>query len=120
MRNGRRSTPSRIDRGHVEPTLKEATPGDISMALPGRVVTDLRESLDQLNQIVPGTASNSTLLYAPEIKFYARTIGVGRKMRTNIRNIFVAGDGAGVSRDIINASATGILAARGILEESRR
>ncbi|KXA99494.1 hypothetical protein AKJ40_02980 [candidate division MSBL1 archaeon SCGC-AAA259M10] len=103
----------------MEPTLKEATPGDIFMALPGRIVTGLRESLDQLDQIGPGTASNSTLLYAPEVKFYARTIGVGRKMQTKIRNIFVAGDGAGVSRDIVNASATGILAAREIVEESR-
>jgi len=118
LRKGRRSTPDRLEHGHIEPTLKDVTPGDISMALPGRVVTDLLESLEQLAKIIPGTASNSTLLYAPEIKFYARKIQVNGKMQTNIDNIFVAGDGAGLSRDIINASATGILAARGILEEA--
>lgn len=116
LRRGQRSTPSRIERGHVEPTLKGVTPGDISMALPGRIVTNLQEGLDQLDQVIPGVASNSTLLYAPEVKLYAMQISVDERMRTDIDNLFVAGDGAGLSRDIVNAAATGVLAARGIME----
>ncbi|KXA97654.1 FAD-dependent oxidoreductase [candidate division MSBL1 archaeon SCGC-AAA259I14] len=120
LRHGQRSTQNRIDRGHVEPTLKSVTPGDISMALPSRIVTDLKEGLDQLDEVIPGVASNSTLLYAPEVKFYAMKIAVKNNMETDIENLFAAGDGAGLSRDIVNASATGILAARGIIEKAER
>lgn len=119
LRNGQRSTSSRIERGHVEPTLKSVTPGDISMALPGRIVTNLQEGLDQLDRVIPGVASNSTLLYAPEVKLYAMQIDVDKNMRTDVDNLFVAGDGAGLSRDIVNAGATGILAARGIMNEEK-
>lgn len=119
LRNGQRSTPSRIERGHVEPTLKSVTPGDISMALPGRIVTSLQEALDQLDRVIPGVASNSTLLYAPEVKLYAMQISVNEKMETDTENLFVAGDGAGLSRDIVNAAATGILAARGIMKKEK-
>lgn len=119
LRHGQRSTLSRIERGHVEPTLRSVTPGDISMALPGRIVTNLREGLDQLDNVIPGVASNSTLLYAPEVKLYAMQIQVNENMETDMENLFVAGDGAGLSRDIINASVTGILAARGIMEKSQ-
>ncbi len=117
LRNGQRSTTSRVKRGHVDPTLRSVTPGDISMALPGRIVTNLQEGLDQLDKVIPGVASNSTLLYAPEVKLYAMRIGVDEKMETGLENLFVAGDGAGLSRDIVNASATGILAARGIMKK---
>jgi len=118
LRHGQRSTESRIERGHLEPTLKSVTPGDISMALPSRIVTNLREGLDQLDEVIPGVASNSTLLYAPEVKFYATRISVDENMETDVDDLFVAGDGAGLSRDIVNASATGILAARGIIRKA--
>jgi len=114
LRKGRRSTEDRIKRNLVINTLKEVTPGDISMALPHRIVMNIIEGLEVLDKIIPGVASDSTLLYAPEIKFYATQIQVDN-METNISNLFAAGDGAGLSRDIINASATGVLAARGIL-----
>lgn len=117
LRNGQRSTDGRIERSHVDPTLKSVTPGDISMALPGRIVTNLKEGLEQLDNVIPGVASNSTLLYAPEVKLYAMEVDVNENMETDIENLFVAGDGAGLSRDIINSSATGILAARGVLEK---
>lgn len=119
LRNGQRSTKGRIERGHVEPTLKSVTPGDISMALPGRVVTNLMEGLDQLDKVVPGVASNSTLLYAPEVKMYAMNISINENFETDKEGLFVAGDGAGLSRDIVNASATGILAAKGIERKKR-
>lgn len=118
LRRGQRSTWSRVQRGHVEPTLRSVTPGDISMALPGRIVTNLQEGLDQLDRVIPGVASNSSLLYAPEVKLYAMRIAVDEKMETDLEDLFVAGDGAGLSRDIVNASATGILAARGIMKKA--
>jgi hypothetical protein len=116
LHRGRRSTEERIARNPVRNTLGDVTPGDISMALPHRIVMDVIEGLEILNQIVPGVNSDSTLLYAPEIKFYAREIEVDEKMQTNICNLFVAGDGAGLSRGIVTAAATGILAGRGIMQ----
>lgn len=115
LRRGRRSNASRISRNSFKPTLFDVTPGDLSMALPHRVVTNIIEGLDVLNHIIPGAASGSTLLYAPEIKYYAMKMEVDSKMQTNMKGLFVAGDGAGLSRDLINASATGVLAGRGIL-----
>ncbi|RLF85367.1 FAD-dependent oxidoreductase [Thermococci archaeon] len=115
LRRGRRSTWSRIKKSDVEPTLKHVTPGDIAMALPHRVVTNIIEGLEKLDRVIPGVASDHTLLYAPEIKYYAMQVEVDDLLETTIENIFAAGDGAGLSRDIVNAAATGLLAARGIL-----
>ncbi|WP_457751869.1 NAD(P)/FAD-dependent oxidoreductase [Thermococcus sp.] len=117
LRRGRRSTWARIRRSDVEPTLKNVTPGDIAMALPHRVVTNIIEGLEKLDRVLPGVASDHTLLYAPEIKYYAIKVKVDENLETSIENIFAAGDGAGLSRDIVNAAATGLLAARGILKK---
>jgi len=117
LRRGRRSTQKRLKKNQVINTLKDVTPGDISMALPHRIVTDIREGLDVLNEIIPGVASDSTLLYAPEIKFYSMQVIVDRDMESSVRNLFAAGDGAGLSRDIVNAAATGVIAGRGILKK---
>ncbi len=117
LRRGRRSTWSRIRKSDVEPTLKHVTPGDIAMALPHRIVTNIIEGLERLDRVIPGVASDHTLLYAPEIKYYAMRAEVNHDLETSIENIFAAGDGAGLSRDITNAAATGILAARGILKK---
>ncbi len=119
LRSGRRSTWDRIERGHVMPTLRSVTPGDISMALPGRIVTGLVEGLECLDGVVPGVAEDSTLLYAPEVKLYAMQIHVDENMETNVPNLFVAGDGAGLSRGIVTAAATGLLAARGIIAKAK-
>jgi hypothetical protein len=115
LRRGRRSTRKRINANLVEPTLTGATPGDIAMVMPHRIVTNILEGLERLDKVIPGVASDSALLYAPEIKFYAMRVEVEKNMETSIPNIFVAGDGVGVSRGIIIASATGVMAARGIL-----
>lgn len=120
LRRGRRSTARRISRNAVRNTLKDVTPGDIGMALPQRIVGNLVESLETLDKVIPGIAADSTLLYAPEIKFYAMKIKVSRRLETSIPHLFAAGDGTGLSRDIINASATGILAGRGILANSEK
>lgn len=115
LRRGRRSNRDRISRNPVRNTLEDVTPGDISMALPHRVVMDIIEGLEKLNEIIPGVASDTTLLYAPEIKFYAMQLNVDRNLQTSIPNLFAAGDGVGLSRGLIPAASTGVLAARGVL-----
>ncbi len=87
------------------------------MALPHRIVTDLLEALEILNRVLPGVDSDQTLLYAPEAKFYALRPRTSKDLQTRISNLYVAGDGAGVSRGITTAVATGIIAARGILKQ---
>ncbi len=114
---GQRSTWCRIERSHVKPTLKDVTPGDISMAIPYRFVKDIIEGLDILDKLIPGVADNSTLLYATEIKFHGLKILTDKFMRTSVTKIYVAGDGAGVSRGIVGASVSGIIAGKGILHE---
>ncbi|GAB6147746.1 NAD(P)/FAD-dependent oxidoreductase [Stetteria hydrogenophila] len=112
---GRRSTWSRVERSAIEPTLKSVTPGDIGMAYPYRVVANIIEGLERLDKIMPGVASPQTLLYAPEIKFYSVRAVVSRELETSQPNIFAAGDGAGLSRGINVAAATGVIAARSVL-----
>ena len=115
---GRRSTWDRIERSVVEPTLKTATPGDISMALPFRVLTDILEGLERLDDLAPGVWSKHTLLYAPEVKYYALRVKVRPPtMETSIEGLYAAGDGAGLSRGINVAAATGYLAALGTAEK---
>lgn len=118
LRRGRRSTWKRIERGHVRPTLRGVTPGDVAMVMPHRIVTNIMEGLERLDMVIPGVAADSTLLYAPEIKFYAMRVEVGKSMETSKENLFIAGDGAGVSRGIITASATGVMAARGVISKA--
>ncbi len=114
---GKRSTAARIKKNRVQPTLLDATPGDISMALPHRTVMDIIEGLEKLNEVIPGVVSDSTLLYAPEIKFYTTMTKVDKNLETSLPGLFAAGDGCGLSRDITNAAATGVLAGRGILRK---
>jgi len=91
-----------------------AVPGDITLGLPARIVDNLWESLKTLDKIVPGILHPSTLLYAPEIKFFDTHFSTDRHLETNIEGIFVAGDGTGKSRGIVGAAISGIIAARGI------
>lgn len=117
LKRGRRSTWKRIGRSNVSPTFEKAVPGDIAMALPNRLVVDIIEGLEALNEVIPGVASDSTLLYAPEIKLYAMRAKVDQGLKTQVEGLYVAGDGAGVSRGIVGAAATGIIAANNILKE---
>jgi len=118
LRMGRRSTWTRISHSQIKPTLRSATPGDIAMAMPHRIVADIIEGLEKLDEIIPGVASSSTLLYAPEIKFSANKFQVNKNLETPVENLFVAGDGVGLSRGIVGAAANGILAGRGILKKA--
>jgi uncharacterized FAD-dependent dehydrogenase len=117
LERGNRSTWRRINRGNVKPTLRNVTPGDVGMGLPYRIVTDLLESLDKLDSVMPGVFSSSSLLYAPEVKFSANRVGTNENLETPLKNVFVAGDGAGLSGGLVTAAATGVLAARGILRK---
>ncbi|TRO54526.1 FAD-dependent oxidoreductase [Candidatus Bathyarchaeota archaeon] len=117
LRKHQRSTWERLDRSYVSPTLRDVTPGDLTMAYPQRIITDLTEGLEMLDRVMPGINSDSTLLYGPEIKFYAMRIATDSHLRTRISSLYVAGDGAGVSRGIVGAAATGLVAAQGILSQ---
>jgi uncharacterized FAD-dependent dehydrogenase len=114
LRRGRRSTRERIANGKVNPTLKDATPGDLSFVLPYRYLSDILEMLAALDNIAPGVNSEHTLLYGAEVKFYSMLPKLTRFLETEIENLFAVGDGAGVSRGLIQASVSGVIAAREI------
>jgi len=118
LMEGRRSTPARIKRGLVQPTLKSATPGDLSFVLPYRPLTGIVEMLQAMDKLAPGVASRHTLLYGVEVKFYSCRLELSPSLETGVNNLFAAGDGAGVSRGLIQASAAGVVAAREILRRS--
>ncbi len=111
---GRRSTEDRIERSVVRPTLKTATPGDLSFVLPYRYLVDIREMLQALDKVAPGIHSKHTLLYGVEVKFYSSRLELSESLETRIRNLFTIGDGAGVTRGLIQASASGVIVAREI------
>ncbi|MBW2093706.1 MAG: FAD-dependent oxidoreductase [Deltaproteobacteria bacterium] len=111
---GRRSTAKRIARGLTRPTLPEATPGDLSFVFPYRHLLSIIEMLQALEKLAPGTCSRHTLLYGVEVKFYSNRIEISRDLETQVNNLFTIGDGAGITRGLLQASASGIIAARAI------
>ncbi len=114
LRNGRRSTIDRIERGIVRPTL-QASPGDLSLVLPHRHLVSILEMFDALNHIIPGINHNDTLLYGVEIKLYSNKYDVDSSMMSKqIPNLYLIGDGSGISRGICQAAVSGILAASNI------
>lgn len=117
---GRRSTPERIARSVVTPTLKNATPGDLSFVLPYRYLADVREMLQALDKIAPGINSRDTLLYGIEVKFYSSRLQLSNCLETKIHNLFTIGDGAGVARGLVQASASGVIVAREIIKREKQ
>jgi uncharacterized FAD-dependent dehydrogenase len=115
LEGGRRSTPERLARSVVTPTLPSATPGDLNLVLPYRYVVTILEMLHALDEIAPGVASRHTLLYGVEVKFYSCRLQLTPEMETQIEGLFACGDGAGVTRGLVQASASGILAAQAIV-----
>lgn len=115
LQAGKRSTHERIAKGLVQPTLKDATPGDLSFVIPYRYLSDILEMLEALDRIAPGVNSEDTLLYGVEVKFYSMQLKLTNSLETEIENLFAVGDGAGVSRGLVQASASGVIAAREIL-----
>jgi len=119
LKRGRRSTWHRISKGFIEPTLTDVVCGDIAMALPERILTNLMEGLEKLNMIVQGVSNDETLLYAPEIKFFATQVETDQNLETRIRGLYVAGDGPGVAGNIVSAAATGIIPAKVIVQKNK-
>jgi len=117
LKRGRRSTRERINRSLVMSTLKEAVPGDISMALPARVLINLKEGIEQLDKVLIGLNSDSTLLYAPEIKLRSTQIRTNEFLMTNIKGLYVGGDAAGLSGNIIGAMTNGLVVGKNVVEE---
>ncbi|MDR1915281.1 MAG: FAD-dependent oxidoreductase [Synergistaceae bacterium] len=114
LKKGRRSTADRIARGLVRPTLKSAEPGDLSFVLPYRHLMGITEMIAALDHIIPGINSSSTLLYGVEVKFFSLKLDLDSNLQTKIPGLWAAGDGAGVTRGVIQASASGLWAARAI------
>jgi uncharacterized FAD-dependent dehydrogenase len=112
---GRRSTEERIERNLVKPTLKSATPGDLSFVLPYRYLSDVREMLHAMDVVTPGICAKHTLLYGVEVKFYSSRLELTQNLETKIKNLFAVGDGAGVTRGLVQASVSGVVVAREII-----
>jgi hypothetical protein len=119
LESGRRSTHERIARSVVSPTLKNATPGDLSFVLPYRYLADIREMLHALDKIAPGIHSRDTLLYGIEVKFYSSRLQLSNCLETKIHNLFTNGDGGGVTRGLVQASASGVIVAREIIKREK-
>jgi uncharacterized FAD-dependent dehydrogenase len=120
LKRGRRSTWHRINKGYIVPTMTDVVCGDIAMALPERILTNIIEGLEKLNHVVPGVANDETLLYAPEIKFFATQVETASDLETKIKGMYVAGDGPGVAGNIVSASATGLIPAKAIIAKNKQ
>lgn len=116
LQMGRRSTPDRIEEGAVRPTMPSATPGDLSFALPFRYISDILEMIEALDQMAPGINSRNTLLYGVEVKFYSSRVKLDSRLETEVKNLFAVGDGAGITRGLVQSSCSGVVVARAILE----
>jgi uncharacterized FAD-dependent dehydrogenase len=116
LKSGRRSTWERIEECPIVPSLKEVTPGDISLVMPARILQNLLEAIHKLESVLPGLDSSSTLLYAPEIKMNSTRIKTDNNLQTVIKGLYVAGDGAGVSGSITGAAASGLIVADALKE----
>lgn len=109
---GQRTTTQRLARSTVQPTLKKCTPGDLSFVLPFRHLRDILDMLEAMDELVPGVNSRETLLYGVEVKFYSARLELSQDLETKVANLFAVGDGAGVTRGLVQASASGVIAAR--------
>ncbi len=116
FKKGRRTTEERLCRNNIIPTLKDAVPGDLSLVFPHRIMVDIEEMLMALDKVTPGIASDETLLYGVEVKFYSNKVVIDKDFETSIRGLRAIGDGASVTRGLQQASANGIGVARSILE----
>lgn len=114
---GRRTTEERLMRNNITPTLKDAVPGDLSLVFPYRIMKDIEEMIYALDEVTPGMASDETLLYGVEVKFYSNKILVDQNFETNIQGLHAIGDGASVTRGLQQASANGLSVAKSLLEK---
>ena len=116
---GRRSTPSRIEEAFITPTLS-ATPGDLSLVLPKRILDGIIEMIYAVDKVAPGTANDDTLLYGVEVKFYNMEVEVNEKLESRYRGLYIIGDGSGITHSLSHASASGVHVARNIVQQDLR
>jgi len=116
---GQRTTPERLERSTIKPTLAKCTPGDLSFVLPYRHLRDILDMLETMDKLVPGVNARETLLYGVEVKFYSARIELSKELETRIENLYAIGDGAGVTRGLVQASASGVIASRAVLKKLR-
>lgn len=117
LERGRRSNAKRIEEGTVRPTL-DATPGDLSLVLPKRILDGIMEMIYALDKIAPGTANDDTLLYGVEVKFYNMEVKLDENLETSYKGLYIIGDGSGVTHSLSHASASGVYVANRIIEET--
>lgn len=115
FKRGRRTTDERLSRNNLIPTLKDAVPGDLSLVFPHRIMVDIAEMIEALDKVTPGIASDETLLYGVEVKFYSNKVVINKDFETSVPGLRAIGDGAGVTRGLQQASANGLSVARSIL-----
>ncbi len=115
---GKRSTPNRIEEAFITPTLN-ATPGDLSLVLPKRILDGIIEMLYALDKVAPGTANDDTLLYGVEVKFYNMEVEVNERLETKYKGLYIIGDGSGITHSLSHASASGVYVARNITQNNR-
>ncbi|MDF2941748.1 MAG: dependent oxidoreductase [Herbinix sp.] len=120
FQRGRRTTEERLCRNNLVPTLKDAIPGDLSLVFPHRIMVDIKEMLLALDKVTPGIASDETLLYGVEVKFYSNKVVVNTDFETSVEGLRAIGDGAAVTRGLQQASANGISVARSILKKMNK
>lgn len=116
---GKRSTQSRIDEAFITPTLN-ATPGDLSLVLPKRILDGIIEMLYALDKVAPGTANDDTLLYGVEVKFYNMEVEVDSNLETKHKGLYIIGDGSGITHSLSHASASGVYVARNIINNLKK
>jgi uncharacterized FAD-dependent dehydrogenase len=114
---GRRTDAGRLAKSTTVPTLKTAVPGDLSFVLPHRHLTSIVESLRAFDKLAPGLYSKNTLLYGVEVKFYSSKVSVDNHFETQVKNLYAIGDGAGITRGLMQASVTGVAVARDIAQK---
>ena len=114
---GKRTWQKELERSNIKPTLPDAVAGDITAAMPYRTMTDIISFIQMLDKVVPGFASDETLLYSPEIKFYSNRVKMDKDLNTNIKNLYCLGDSSGWCRGLMMSSAMGIHCAHQILNK---
>jgi len=119
LKEGRRSTKNRIEKLSYKPTLQDAVPGDLSFVLPSRIINALLDTFDNLENICPGISSDETILYGVEVKFYSSNVVVDNNLKTKYNGLYAIGDGAGITRGLMQASISGVIAARDIIAQKK-
>ena len=114
LKKGKRTWEIELLENGVEPTLKSAKPGDLALAMPYRQLTDIVKFIELMNEVVPGFSRYHNLMYGPEIKFYSNKVELDKNFQTSIKGLYAIGDGCGLTRGLMMASASGVQLARNL------